>query len=65
MPEMKLATLTDEQDAIRTIVMRDIGRSGLDAATLLRRELDDGVDPADVAAVADDLCPGAGADYRS
>lgn len=61
---MKLSTLTAEQDALRTLVMRQITEQGVTAGIALQQELDDGASREDVAAVAEDLCPGAGRDYR-
>jgi len=61
---MKLSPLTNEQDALRTIVMRQITEQGVTAGIALQAELDDGACREDVAAVADDLCPGAGKEYQ-
>lgn len=61
---MKPPTLTAEQVRIRERVMDQIGQHGVPASVVLVAERADGARARDVAAVADDLCPGAGRDYR-
>jgi hypothetical protein len=55
------STLTEEQWQIRE---RVLAANNVPAASMLLAELADGALAEDVAAVADDLCPGAGEDYR-
>jgi hypothetical protein len=55
-----ISTLTAAQWEIRERVLQ----SGEPATVILLAELEDGARAEDVAAVADDLCPGAGEDYR-
>lgn len=57
---MTTTTLTERQWRIRERVLA----ANVPAATTLLAELADGARTEDVAAVADDLCPGAGEDYR-
>jgi hypothetical protein len=58
------STLTEEQWRIRERVLYRVERDDMPARDALLLDLADGARAEDVAAVADDLCPGAGEDYR-
>ena len=58
------STLTVAQWQIRERVLSRVEHDDMPARDALLLELADGARVEDVAAVADDLCPGAGKDYR-
>jgi hypothetical protein len=61
---VSITTLTVVQWDIRARVMARVEHDGMTASDALLLELADDALAEDVAAVADDLCPGSGGDYR-
>lgn len=57
---MTTATLTRQQERLRDLVLAN----GAPAERTLLQELEDGTPLTDVRAVAEDLCPGSGEEYR-